>query len=227
MNVADFEKLSRSALQLLAERCPGLAAKCYWAGTAAIATEELHHQWSVDLTFHTQNALYDVRPLLAEIQSSFPRGFDLVQTPDEFGSGFEGVLALPGGERITVQVLSNYEDVPPEDLVVSRASPLIRRVSLGRYLADKIQCVVERSEARDLVDILAVLRSRPSLEARARRLLREQDAVLLVERLLAWTDDELDADLAAYDDVPGDAACEARDLLLKWVKEANSGDSEE
>ena len=226
MDVTDFEKLSRAALQLLVERCPRLVAKCYWAGTAAIATEELHHRRSFDLGFHTQDALCDTRPLLAEIQSSFPGGFDIVQAPDEFGSGFEGVLTLPGGERITVQVLSNYEDVPPADLVVSKASASVRRVSLARYLADKIQCVVERAEARDLFDILAVLRSRRSLEAKARRLLREQDAVLLAERLLAWTDEAIDADLDAYDDVPSRAAREARDLLLAWVKDATSEESE-
>jgi hypothetical protein len=227
MNATDFEELLRTALRLLAERCPRLAAKCYWAGTAAISTEELHHRRSFDLDFHTREALYDVRPLLAEIQSSFPQGFDIVQAPDEFGSGFEGVLTLPSGERITVQVLSNYEDVPPSDLVVSKASPLIRRISLTRYLADKIQCLVERSEARDLVDILAVVRHRPSLEATARRILREQDAVLLAERLLAWTEEEMDADLAAYDDVPSHAACEARDFLLAWLKEATSENSKE
>ena len=223
MSLSDFENLSRTALQLLAERCPRLVARCYWAGTAAIAVEELHHRRSFDLDFHTRNALFDVRPLLAEIQSAFPRAFDIVQAPDEFGSGFGGVLELPGGERITVQVMSNYEDVPEEDLVDSRTSPLIRRVSLERYLADKIQCVVERAEARDLVDILAVIRSKPSLEDKARRLLRQQDAVLVVERLLAWSDADIDADLEAYDDVSRQDAQEARDLLLKWTKEANSG----
>ncbi len=106
MNVTDFEQLSRTALQLLAERCPRLVAKCYWAGTAAIATEELHHRRSFDLDFHTQ------------------------------------------------------------------------------------------------------------------------DAVLLAERLLAWTDEAIDADLDAYDDVSSRAAHGARDLLLAWLKDATSEESE-
>jgi hypothetical protein len=102
-------------------------------------------------------------------------------------------------------------------------APALRRVSLSRYLADKIQCVVERSEARDLVDILAVLRKRPGLEAEARRLLRRQDAVLLVERLLAWSDRAIAKDLRAYDDAPPAQAREARDLLLAWVKTDSGG----
>ena len=49
---------------------------------------------------------------------------------------------------------------------------------------------------------------------------------LLAERLLAWTDEAIEVDLAAYDDVPSCTACEARDLLLAWVKDAASEESE-
>ena len=76
------EQLSREAIQLLAERCPRLAKTCYWAGTAAIAIEELHHRKSFDLDFHTRKALYDVRPLLAEIRAAFPGAFEIVQSPN-------------------------------------------------------------------------------------------------------------------------------------------------
>ncbi|NQT93405.1 MAG: nucleotidyl transferase AbiEii/AbiGii toxin family protein, partial [Lentisphaerae bacterium] len=169
-------------------------------------------------------SLYDVRPILAEIRAAFPGNFELVQAPDEFGSGFQGVLALPGGERITIEVLSNYQDVPDADLVEAATSPRMKRVSLPRYLADKVQCVAERAEARDLVDILFVLRKNPEMESLARRLLAGQDAVLLVERLLGWTDAEIEEDLLAYDDVAVDDAMEARDLLLQWVKEDASED---
>ena len=211
-------QVSRDALRLLAERCPRLAQKCYWAGTAAIAIEELHHRKSFDLDFHTREALYDVRPILAEIRAAFPGAFEVVQSPDEFGSGFQGTLMLPGGERITIEVLSNYEDVPDSDMVDAETSDRIKRVSLSRYLADKIQCVAERAEARDLVDILVVLRTHPSMNALARGLLAAQDAVLLVERLLGWSDAELEKDLEAYDDVSVGDAREARDLLLRWIK---------
>lgn len=217
-------EISRTAVRLIGERCPRLAKTCYWAGTAAIAIEVLHHRQSFDLDFHTRESLYDVRPILAEIRAAFPGGFDVVQAPDEFGSGFQGVLALPGGDRITVEVLSNYEDVPDSDLVDSETSKCMRRVSLARYLADKVQCIAERSEARDLVDILCVLRRNPSMEPQARRLLREQDAVLLVERLLGWTDADIEEDLLAYDDVATDDALESRDLLLQWIKADASED---
>lgn len=215
-------ELSQDALRLLAERCPRLAQTCYWAGTAAIAIEELHHRQSFDLDFHTRKALYDVRPLLAEIRAAFPGAFEVVQAPDEFGSGFQGTLTLPCGDRITIEVLSNYEDVPDTDVVDATTSDRIKRVSLPRYLADKIQCIAERAEARDLVDILVVLRQNPSMNGRARHLLAAQDALLLVERLLGWSDSDLEQDLAAYDDVSVGDAREARDLLLKWIKEDES-----
>jgi len=222
MDSDEHEQLTRRAIQLLAERCTRLAKTCYWAGTAAIALEELHHRKSFDLDFHTRKALYDVRPILAEIRAAFPDAFEIVQSPDEFGSGFEGILTLPSGDRITIEVLSNYEDVTDSDLVEARASDRIQRVSLSRYLADKIQCIAERVEARDLVDILIVLRKNPSMQALAHRLLAAQDAVLLVERLLGWSDAELENDLAAYEDVSVSDAREARELLLKWIKNDTS-----
>ena len=53
----------------------------------------------------------------------------------------------------------------------------MRRVSLERYLADKVQCLVERAEARDLVDVLAVIRHTYALRASLRRLVMAQDAL--------------------------------------------------
>jgi hypothetical protein len=200
---------------------------CYWAGTASVAIEELGHRQSFDLDFHTVKALENVGPILTEIRAAFPGSFEIVRAPDEFGSGFQGLLTLPGGERIAVEVLANFEDVPERDLVASRTSPEIKRVSLSRYLADKTQCVAERMEARDLVDIAAVLRHAPGLEQRARRLLEDQDAVLLAERLLAWTDEAIARDLEAYDDVAPDDAISARDLLLSWLRESSAGDDEQ
>jgi len=54
-------EIAQNALRLLGEKCPRPAKMCYWAGTAAIAGEELHHRQSFDLDFHSREALYDVR----------------------------------------------------------------------------------------------------------------------------------------------------------------------
>lgn len=215
------------ALRLLSEHCPRLTKLCYWAGSAALAIEELHHRLSFDLDFHTRDALLDVRPILAEIRHAFPGAFEIVQSPDEFGSGFCGILTLPSGEQITVEVLSNYDDVPDTDLVPSKTIPAFRRISVQRYLADKIQCVAERAEARDLVDILTVLTQHPEMEKNARLCLQEQDALLLTERLLNWNDKRIAEDLAAYVDVSQDDARKCRDMLLSWIKEAVLEDMEE
>ena len=85
------------------------------------------------------------------------------------------------------------------------------RVSLQRYLADKVQCVLERIEARDLVDIRAVLRARPRLHYSFHKAVAEQDALLLAERLLGWTDEAIREDLVAYPGVdPTEAISIAR-----------------
>lgn len=217
--MADVQALLAEALRILVDRCPRLVRTCYWAGTSAIATEELGHRVSFDLDFHSRMALADVRPLLAEVQAAFPGQVEVTQAPDEFGSGFQVELGLPGGERVTLEVLSNFEDVPPSDLVPASTVPGVSRVSLERYLADKIQCIAERAEARDLIDLDAVLRARPSLVGLARRVLAEQDALLLTERLRKWTVQSLATDLAAYSDVQPERAVQVRDQLLSWLRE--------
>lgn len=211
-------QIAQDALRLLAARCPRLTGLCYWAGTSSIAIEELRHRESFDLNFHTHQALVDVRPILAELQSKFAESFSVLQSPDAYGSGFSGVLRLPDGEQITIEVSANFEDVPEQDLVDSETAPTIQRISLRRYLADKIQCVAERAEARDLIDIAAVLRQRPELEPVARQALAEQDALLITERLQTWTDEAIAADLEGYPEVDPKEAGHIRDSLLLWLK---------
>ncbi|MBI3985645.1 MAG: nucleotidyl transferase AbiEii/AbiGii toxin family protein [Lentisphaerae bacterium] len=219
MTYSRFSQALEEALRLLVKRCPRLVRLCYWAGTSCISMEELQHRQSFDLDFHTRKALMDVRPILAEIRKAFPGKLTVVQAPDEFGSGFRGLFKLPGHRTIALEVLSNYEDVAQHDLVPSSRVRGIHRVSLARYLADKIQCVAERSEARDLVDIRAVIRRYPAMKAAAHKWLGEQDGLLMAERLTGWTDKAIREDLEAYKDVRVGDALEARDMLLEWLKE--------
>lgn len=46
--------------------------------------------------------------------------------------------------------------------------------------------------------------------------------MLLAERLLAWTDEQIAEDLAAYNDMAPEDAREARDMFLKWLKSSAS-----
>ena len=166
--------------------------------------------------------MVDTRPLLAELQGAFGEGFELLQAPDEFGSGFRGILTLDSGESITIEVLSSFQDTQPSELVTAALVPAFRRITLRRYVQDKVQCIVERAEARDLVDLRATLTLRPELEGFIRNAVADQDALLLSERLLSWDDEGIRRDLAAYEDVDPRDASAMRDLLLSWLKEANS-----
>ena len=221
MDKRDQDSVLIQALRLLAEKCPRLRNSCYWAGASAIALEELHHRQSFDLDFHTQRALLDVRPILAEIEKAFPNRFEILSQPDEFGSGFRGVLVLPNEEKITIEVLSNFQDVLQDELTDSKIVPQIKRITRERFLADKIQCIAERSEARDLVDFIALLKRFPELTAAAKDILQNQDALLITERLLSWSDSGIREDLSLYRDVNPNDAVEARDLLLSWLKGGN------
>jgi predicted nucleotidyltransferase component of viral defense system len=128
------------------------------------------------------------------------------------------VIELEGGERLTVQVFAGFEAVPAGDLVQSTTAPALRRVALRRYLADKVQCVVERIEARDLVDIAHVMSARPDLEPALRRALRNQDALLVAERLQGWSDAAIRDDLRAHTDTRPETAIAMRDRLLDLVR---------
>ena len=209
------------ALEMLNHRCPRLVRACYWAGTSSIAAEELHHRRSFDLDFHTRRAMVDTRPILTEILGALGDRFEILQVPDEFGSGFRGVLALDSGARITLEVRSNFQDTAPSELVAATLVPAFRRITLRRYVEDKVQCLVERAEARDLVDLRATLTLRPEFAGFIRQVVAHQDALLLSERLLSWDDKGIRRDLASYEDVDPLDACAMRDLLLSWLKEAN------
>lgn len=78
--------------------------------------------------------------------------------------------------------------------------------------------MLERIEARDLVDIQAVLRARPRLRYAFQKAVGEQDALLLAERLLAWTDTAIRDDLVAYPGVDPADAISTRDELLRLLK---------
>jgi hypothetical protein len=217
MGTDERAQLLREALRTIAARCPRMIAECYWAGTSAISLEELGHRESFDLDFHSRNALVDTRPFLAELQRAFPGSLELIQGPDARGSGFSAVVQV-GDERLTLQVFAAFEDVPNHDLVASSTESTVLRVSLQRYLADKVQCVLERIEARDLVDIQAVLRARPRLRYSFQKAVAAQDALLLAERLLGWTDDAIRDDLLAYAGVDPVDAISMRDELLRLLK---------
>ncbi|MBI4821504.1 MAG: hypothetical protein HY791_34910 [Deltaproteobacteria bacterium] len=213
-------ELIQDTAREIAARCPRLTLSCYWAGTSVISLEELHHRSSFDLDFHTLVALQDTRPFLAELELGFPGHVRVLQPPDRVGAAFSALLRLKTGENLPVQVLSNYEDVPESDIVPSRSVPGLVRVSLLRYLADKIQCVAERVEARDLFDIESVITRHPRMAAAAQQFAAGQDALILAERLTGWTDDAIANDLAGYSGVDPRIAANARERLLRWLRDA-------
>lgn len=132
--------------------------------------------------------------------------------------GWNLLLRLAAGTGPSLQVFAGFERVPDADLVPSAIAPPLRRTALQRYVADRVQCVVERVEARDLADIAAVVRARPDLRRSLRRAVAAQDALLLTERLLQWTDSAIRADLRAYRDIEPVGAIAMRDWLLDTVR---------
>jgi hypothetical protein len=162
--------------------------------------------------------LVDTRPFLAELERTFPGALEIVQAPDALGSGFSAVLEVKPGVKLTLQLFAGFESVDDRDLVASTTAPALRRVSLHRYLIDKMQCLVERIEARDLVDVAACVGHQPRLERTLRRAVANQDALLLAERLLAWSDASIRDDLRAYHDVDPATAIAMRGRLLALLR---------
>ncbi len=213
----DLAAILAATLREIVSTCPGVKSSCYWAGTSAIALEELKHRDSFDIDLHTIHALEDLRPLLAELDRTFSTRLLVAEPPGPYRSGFQGIIQVADGKELTLQVMANFEEVPLDQLVDSTLIPGLRRVGLGKDLRDKLTCLVERAEARDLVDVMFSIEHRPSLESLARRALSTLDEVLLAERLLSWTDQLLEADLKAYPGVDPGRARQARDLLLSWL----------
>lgn len=213
----DLASILATTLREIVSACPSVRTSCYWAGTSAIALEELRHRDSFDIDLHTIHPLEDLRPLLAELDAAFSPRLLVAEPPGPYRSGFQGVIQVAGDKDLTLQVMANYEEVPLEHLVESTLVPGFRRIGLAKYLRDKLTCLVERAEARDLVDVMYTIEHRPSLEGLAQRALATLDELLLAERLLSWTDQLLEADLKAYPGVDPGRARQARDVLLSWL----------
>ena len=105
------------------------------------------------------------------------------------------MLALPQGGKVNLEVLSNLEDADQDDLVRSTVARKLMRITVRKYLADKVQCIVERLEARDLVDIHAVVQNDPRLENTIKH-------------------------LRAYTGADPKAAIRMRNLILGWLKDS-------
>jgi hypothetical protein len=215
----DFRELVSQVLTILVKSCPKLLANCYWAGSSAISIEELSHRQSYDLDFHTCDALIDVRPFLAEIKRAFPKVTEIVAAPAGLSAGFRVSVQLDQGQEMLIEVLSNFDDVSKEDLSEAKIVKGVKRVSLNKYLRDKLQCLCERTEARDLADIFAVLQKFPKLVNFAHQCLLQIDLVLLSQRLLDWNDEALKSDLLKYNDIKFDEVKAMRDKMLAWIKE--------
>lgn len=207
-------------LEEITSKCPMLVKSCYWAGTTAIALEELNHRESFDLDFHSDTALLDARPLLAELKIAFKDRLQVIQAPDSFGGGFRVTIKSKAGESLVIEVLSNFEDIPDYELVHSKLVPNLRRVSLNKYLKSKVQYLVERNEARDLVDIAATLAKFPNSEGIVKAFVLKQDAVLMAERLLNWKDEDLAQELSIYGDDKKTLAVFIKEKILLWLKES-------
>jgi hypothetical protein len=60
---------------------------------------------------------------------------------------YVGLLFEPAGHRPAIP----NKDVLQNELTDSNIVPQIKKITRERFLADKIQCIAERSEARDLI----------------------------------------------------------------------------
>ena len=127
---------------------------------------------------------------------------------------------MPSGEELALEVLSNFEDVPASQLTKSKLAPDIRRISLPKYLHDKVQYLVERNEAQDLADIGAILKKFPAMQNQTQIFVLKQDTLLLTERLLNWQEEDLRTELAIYGPDLLEQALDAKIPLLSWIKEA-------
>lgn len=139
----DLASILAATLREIVSDCPSVKTSCYWAGTSAIALEELKHRDSFDIDLHTIRALEDLRPLLAEMETTFTTRLSLAEPPGPYRSGFQGIIQVSDGKELTLQVMANYEEVPLDQLVDSTLVPGLRRVGLAKYLRDKLTCLVE------------------------------------------------------------------------------------
>ena len=118
-----------------------------------------------------------------------------------------------------MEVRSSYQDTKPWELVVATLVPAFRRITLRRYVEDKVQCIVERAEARDLIDLRATLTLRPELESFIKQAVAEQDALLRNGCCPGMT--QPFAEISRHTRTSNPETSDMRKLLLSWLKEGS------
>lgn len=147
---------------------PGAAQAILKGGTLLRMCHFEDYRYSADLDFSLKPGfgIEDFRPLLDrsldEVRTSI--GFEELRAED-LGKGFRIWYKRPGGRdnRIKVDASDDEKIFDPQDLKLFDrygelpSAVMVRGYSLDEVLAEKLRCVMQRLQARDLFDLYQLL----------------------------------------------------------------------
>ncbi len=130
-------------------------APCHLGGGAALSGAHLAHRLSrdIDLFFHQAD---DHRALVRALPEIARECGVQIELTRDAGSFVRGVLKLPGGEHLEVDLV--HEPAPDLDA----PAPVLEGIAIEPWVdlrASKLTCILSRSEPRDLVDLLFLERA--------------------------------------------------------------------
>jgi hypothetical protein len=123
-------------------------APFHLAGGAALAGAHLRHRLSADadLFVHDRKMHRELVRILADVATEVGTSAEIVR---DAGSFVRAVLHLPTSIELDV-VFEPVEDIEPPDVPVEGVTV----ESLADLRANKVTCLLSRSEPRDLVDLM-------------------------------------------------------------------------
>lgn len=161
----DYVHLMQQALSEIAEAIPKSHEKLYLGGTAPVSIRHLRHAISLDLDFHTNQALAPTSLEARSLKKHFKGRLEWFEADHEFGI-FRG--AIDSGEidqnggkiLIEIDLFSHFEDTPNELLEDGGTWSKFKTTSLHAYLKNKVTCLEERAEAKDLYHLYCLWKER-------------------------------------------------------------------
>jgi hypothetical protein len=175
---ATAQKALQTTLRKLEKATPGFRTKWMLWGTSAIAGDVIRPQAniplvSIDLDFRSQAVSAPIQEEISGIKKAFPK--QTIHEADlEFGLLRTATKDEETGLLISIDLMSSDEETSLEKTEPSQSFDNFPRQSLESYIRNKLACLTERLEEKDILHLFFLSQTDPQrkkiIEAGLRKL---------------------------------------------------------
>lgn len=167
----EYETSFRGFLRDLAKSSPTLSKKAYLKGSSAASLQFFNHTFSMDADFETKE-VFDVDTILQvrdDLKQHYGDRFQIFQSDSEYGI-LMGAIEHTDGRVIEIDLMSSFESVDPDSFSSKGQLEGFDCANRGQYVKAKASdCLVNRSEPKDLIHLSAMCKQDELIDSFVRR----------------------------------------------------------